>query len=800
MANANEIGERRGLLAQMRRRITLARAVLAAERVWRAVWPAAAALGAYIAAGLFGVFGVLSEGLHLAALIALAGFAAIVLARGLRGLSWPSEAEARRRLERDGGAAHRPLDAIIDTPATAAGGAALWRRHGERMAETARRLRPRPPRLALTREDPRAVRALVLLVLAVGLLYAGSDGDRRIRHAFSPSVAAAPETVTLDAWITPPEYTGKRPVVLHSADSGKVRSLRPDEPVAVPEGSTVTALLHGGEDAPVLLRANGGATQFERKAPREHRVETAINGANRLEIRQSGRLRARWPLAIEPDEPPTIAFGETPSESRRHALRIDYTLRDDYGVDSARLRIVPVDLDGEALVVELAGAETRGESVSRRSYEDLTAHRYAGAKVRARLTAVDAAGQKARSAAKTFRLPERDFEHPVAQELADIRLSLLREPTAIDAPASRIDRLSQKPGRFDHDLTVFTAMRSAYWRLSSDRSGEGVEETARLLWQTALRLEDGQLTMATRELREALDSFAEAMEGDSRSLKEAAKALERKLQKFLSQMAAQQSKMAPTRGQASSNGESQVVQAEGLQRMIERMRELAAAGETEAARRMLRQLRDVAENARAGGVSAQAYERMMAASRAAGKLQKLERKQRELLNQTGRQTLVNRLRQRRGEPDRSFRTLQNQQAELQSSLSALLGDLADSGMQAPGKLESAGKSMNRAAKALSQESGPGAVRRQAEAVAAMNDANRKMQKSLEQARAAMPASSALDPLGRMRPGLSGRDFEIPEELSAKEVERILKELRRRLSDPDLSQEERDYLRRLLERF
>jgi len=245
----------------------------------------------------------------------------------------------------------------------------------------------------------------------------------------------------------------------------------------------------------------------------------------------------------------------------------------------------------------------------------------------------------------------------------------------------------------------------------------------------------------------------------------------------------------------------EVVGADGLQRMIERMRELAAAGETEAARRMLQQLRDIAENAQAGGgMSAEAYERMMAASQAAQKLEKLERQQRELLNQTGRQTLINRLRQRRGEPGRSFGGLENEQTGLEDSLSSVLGDLAENGVESPGKLEEADKAMKQASKALGEESGPGAVRRQAEAVAAMNEANEAMQQSLQQAMSAMPASNGLDPLGRMRPGLSGRDFEIPDEMSVKEAERILEELRRRISDPDLSEDERGYLRRLLDRF
>lgn len=48
--------------------------------------------------------------------------------------------------------------------------------------------------------------------------------------------------------------------------------------------------------------------------------------------------------------------------------------------------------------------------------------------------------------------------------------------------------------------------------------------------------------------------------------------------------------------------------------------------------------------------------------------------------------------------------------------------------------------------------------------------------------------------------MNTRGFELPDMLDARQVERILEELRQRISNPDLSDEERQYLRRLLRRF
>jgi len=803
MARRIKIGERLGLLEALRRRLALARLFLAVEMLWRSLWPVALALGLYAAAGLLGLLETLPPILRSLAFLGILALSAALLVRRKGRFRWPTAVDARRRIEADSGLSHRPLDALFDAPATAAGGAALWRRHRERMAAGAKNLRPRLPRLSLTAEDPRALRGLVAILLLVGVLVAGSDGGRRLAAAFLPELSGPVGEVRVDAWITPPDYTQKSPVMLQSAENGPVNDAGAERdsvsPIIVPAGSRLTAVVHGLEESPVLRRGDS-ATAFSKIGTREHRLESELTDGATLELLYKGEVLARWPLSWLPDEPPSVGFAKEPGQSRRHALRIDYTLFDDYGVDTVVLELTPLSFEGEPIRVELRGAETGGEPVERTAYEDLSAHRYAGAEMQAVLLATDAAGQTGRSDAHRLVLPEREFSHPVARKLAAIRMDLLRHSEQTAHAGVEIDTVSRQPAAFDDDLMVFAALRSAYHRLQSDRSGKAVEEVAEILWETALRLEDGRLSLATRSLRDALDDFAEAMEANSGSMAEAAEALERELQNFLSQMAAQQAELAPRRQQMLEGGQAQVVGSEMLQRMIQRMRELAAAGETEAAMRMLQQLRDIAENATAGGMSEEEYRRMMAASRAAQQLEGLERDQRELLNRTGRQTLLNRLRQRRGEPRQEFDGLAERQDELKQGLSGLGEALSEGGMPVPEELAEADKAMEDAGRALGRRSGPDAVRNQAEAVRAMNQASERLRQSLEQAMAQMPGSNGLDPLGRPRPGLSARDFEIPDEMSVKDAERILEELRRRMSDPALGEEERAYIRRLLRRF
>ncbi|GAK34006.1 hypothetical protein AQ1_01900 [alpha proteobacterium Q-1] len=802
MAPSAHMKRTREIRAHLRRRIALTRGWLLLEGLWRGLWPAVALLGLYAALGLFGLWQHLGGWLHLGA-FALLVLAMLALAWGpIRQLALPGEQAARRRLEDDGKVRHRPIDAVFDSPALVTGGALLWQRHREAMARVAMGLKVRGPRLSLVAADPWALRSLVLLALFIGFLYAGSDSGRRLTAAFQPPLSGAVAQVAIDAWLTPPAYTGQSPVMLAQGELFPVGGPRtaPSQPISIAEEAVLTVRLNGGRQSPVL-RLGDAESRFERMGETDHQIEKTLDGADleAIEIMQAGRLRARWPLAIIADQPPGIAFVKPPSQSRRQALRIDYQITDDYGVAQAFLRLTPMGGDeASSLKIDLRGGQTVDGPQKLVAYEDLTAHAFAGQLVTGILQAEDAAGQIGESDPLIFRLPERQFSHPVAKELVAIRKDMLAAPPLAFKEADRLDRLSRAVDAFEGDFTVFSAMRSAFWRLASDRSAQAVDEIAAILWETALRLEDGRMSLATRSLRDALDQFEQALDGDLSSLDESADALEAMMQQFLSQMARQQAETAPMR--TDGRQQSQVIGSDMLQQMIQQMRDLAAAGDQEGARKMLEQLRDIMENASVNQMSAEDYERMMAASKAADTLKGLSEDQRNLLDETSRQTIRNRLRSTLGQPEQDFGDLEQAQQALSDQLSEMLSMMGEQGLEAPKGLGPAGQSMGEAQEALARQSGAEAIKGQAEALQKLEDAADAMQKMLDQALAQMPSGNGLDPLGRPQPGFNTRGFDLPDALDARRVEEILEELRRRISDPDLGETERQYLRRLLRRF
>src|SRR5258705_6910918 len=90
------------------------------------------------------------------------------------------------------------------------------------------------PRLAV--RDPFGVGALVTVLVVATFFAAGGERMGRIAAAFDWQGVMMPANFRVDAWVSPPPYTGRPPIILPG--------LRPGEPVqtaaalSVPAGST----------------------------------------------------------------------------------------------------------------------------------------------------------------------------------------------------------------------------------------------------------------------------------------------------------------------------------------------------------------------------------------------------------------------------------------------------------------------------------------------------------------------------------------------------------------------------------
>jgi len=761
------------------RRVALARAVLAIERVLPRLWPALGIIGFYLALGLTGIFAFVAWPLQALLLAAAITASALSLVDGLEDFAWPRSLDAARRLERDSGLAHRPIserdDVLVGEDPFAK---ALWTLHRARALPGKFRLGL--PRTDIAARDPQGLRWYLLIALAVGIVLARGDTGARLISAFDSGAGAA---ASLDAWIDPPPYTGLPLTSLRVGDDSLIR---------VPQGSVLNLRVHGAPRTPGLAAGSNAAPRFSGEDG-EYSSNVILSADARVRVQVGGHAIGKWNIQAVADMAPAIALTAKPSRTEQLATKFSFKGSDDYGIASVRAVLVPKNGHGKPLVVELPLPESSAKQIDQTSYVDLTSHPYAGLMVEGRLEARDAVGQKGVSAPVTFQLPARIFTDPLARALIEQRQHLATS----DAAGRRVvlltlDALSIDPERFyDGKNDIFLALRSASHGVKNAKSEADIARVEDLLWQTALKLERGGLLSAAEELRklQMMITAALASGAPQEVIDELLKRYNDAMQRYVAAMAAN-----PTpESDAPLPPGGLTMNQNDLNTLLKTIQQLSQAGDRERAAQLLAMLQSMLENlhttqSASGGQSPQ----NKALNEKLQKFGGLMGKQRALLDKTFRQQ------QGHADPkDGGAQGLQKQQNDLEKELQDSLKGMDGKSAQ---KLREAGKAMGDAQSALGQKDLSNAGSSQNQALDALRQGAQALADEAQQGTTGRQAGGPEDPLGRSASPLGNSGVKIPGATDLARARQILEELRRRAAQMNRPQQERDYLDRLLKAF
>jgi uncharacterized protein (TIGR02302 family) len=797
-------------------RLRLAGLALLWERMWPACWPAFGVAAVFAVLALFDLLPLLPGPAHSAVLVVLAALFALALYIGCRGLVVPDQAAARRRIELSSGLAHRPLAALADRPSTPldAGARRLWEAHRRRMANAARRLRIGWPMAGLARHDPWGLRSLLAIALLLGAIDAGADWRDRIVRAATPSLSFGAPIAPgiLQIWVTPPDYTGLPPRFLKS---GATR------PIAIPTGSSLLAQVHGGDGVPAL--AIGDKTHdFTAVDKTDFQTSTKLTEGNRLAVTQNGQTLGSWPIQIIPDLPPRIAFPRPPSATPRAALRLDYEASDDYGIEGVKavIRREGGKAD-EQIVLQLPLPGLHLKKAQASSYHDLAAHPWAGLPVVIRLVATDGLNQTGESESVRTVLPERIFHNPVARALVEQRRELVKNPDSRMAVAEIVGDLRHEHALYNDDAVAYLGMRMAEEVLRLDRRAEALASVEKLLWDTALRIEDGNLSLAEQTLRRLEQQLQDALARNApdaeidRLMRQLQQALDRYLQAL-----AQQLRRNPNSALEMPRG-GRVVSSQDLQRMLERAREMARSGMRAQARQLLSQLENMLENLRLAQPTLQQRQQQAEAQRMMRSMQDMMRRQQQLLDQSFRA-------QRNGEyggngmmsghmpRQQDMSGAAGEQEGLRRALGDIMRRLGENSGGIPEPFGRAERAMRGAVGALQRNLPGAAIGPQTEALDQLQQAARDLAQQMQRQFGGQPNGEGMDVTGQQPTGRFGRDplgrplsnggafdegdVKIPDNTTLRKARDILDELRRRSGDRDRPQIELRYLDRLLQQF
>lgn len=834
-----------------RRLAWLARAALAFERLARALAPAAIVTGFFVALSWTGLWLGAPTALRIFGVVVFIGALVAALVR-LRDFSWPSAAQARDAL--DLGDPDAPASTLADSlankddPQTQG----LWRLHQRRAEERAARLKPVLPSPRLWMVDPRAIGALAVLALLGAGFLAGPEKYARVAAAFDWRWRAAEGSPSrLDAWIDPPAYTGKPPIVLSLHNAGETPG-----PISAPVNATI--VVRAANAADLRIATQGGVetapeTAGSNSAAKERHF--VLHGDGHLTLSGATGEIAAFALHAIPDLPPRITPLGPPQTNLRGTFALSYRIEDDYGARDAQVTARPAA--GEAApgahpVVQPpsgsldlpSGPGALGEA---KTTIDWSESPYAGTQVDLILRVHDEGGNEGEAVLLNYVLPGKVFKNPLALALVEQRRLLALDAGQKDRTLAMIDALMIAPEVFTPDPKIYLGLRFAHDSLRHAQNDADLVAVVDFLWEMATQIEDGDGSQAERDLRAAEKALREAIKRGA-SPEEIAK-LTAQLQKALDQyLAAMQDKASKSeRSAETETGNGQSVSAQDFKSMLEQLAEAAKDGDKDAAMELLDRMRDMLENLRAAEQSRRSSQASQN-RKTMRDIDNLMREQQKLRDDTFSRDRGNPQgfepeqdendaqadqgegqKDQAGQPPRSGQgqgqgkgqgkaggapeqdgdqaaqdELGQRQGQLGGKLDALRRRAEGQGAGKSPGLAEAGEAMKQAEQALKQGDNQSALSAQGRALEGLRKGAAEIAQQGgengppdDQEQAGEKQGQGLQGQnGEGRFGRANRQNNI-DATAAQKARKVLEELRRRLSDPNRAREELDYLERLI---
>ena len=791
-----------------------------AERLTLAFWPLWTITLAAVAAISFGLQDILPmEVAWFGMVLTVLGWV-WALVHGVLAFSRPTRTEALIRL--DSRLPGQPIAALQDTQVIGAGddaSRAVWAAHRARMAARAAGAKPVEPNLRLSARDPFALRYVAMTALVMALLF-GSIWRVASVNAMAPGGGVNTATgPAWEGWAQPPAYTGKPALYLNDQTA---------DVLTLPVGTRLQIRMYGEPGALILSETVSGSTD----------ATPASQATHDFKVMQSGKLAIQgeggqeWRVVATPDAPPAVTPAQDIGREADGRFKQKFTATDDYGVTKGEVSIaldlpavdriygLATDPDPQKPVVLDLPLPLKGNraAIDATLVDDLSENVLANLPVTLTYQVSDAAGQMGAAEPIHAVLPGKRFFDPLAAALIEMRRDILWARANAPRTVQVLKAITNAPDGFITNQKAYLRLRVAIKRLDAEAanlSDTTRDEVAAELWQVALLIEEGDLQTAKARLDHAQDRLNEAIRRGASQ--EEIQDLMDEMRQALNDYLEEQGKNAPEdpNDETSRNDQGPTITQDQMQQMLDKLQQLMEEGKTAEAQQLMDQLRQMMENMRVikgdgqgqGGPGKQAMK----------DLGDTLRDQQGLADDSFRDLQDGQMGQ--DGPSKDGKSLAERQQELRDRLDQLKkdGDLpgknSDKGKSGRQKLDDAGRAMDEAEQALRDGDLPGALDKQAEAMDQMRkgmrdfgdalaEADRKEGTAPQTETAKNPdPNGTRDPLGRDNSAHIGSDKNLLQgEDVYRRAQELLNEIRKRSGDQSRPENERSYLKRLLDLF
>ena len=812
-------------------KITLQRVGLLWESIWNAVQLPLIVIGVAVFVLASGALDWFPKWAQLIVL-AILGLAFLYSLKNLLPIKAAGRLAAMRRMEQHSDIQHRGLSGRSDDLVAESHDyetSLLWEEHKQRQLAALESVKLSPPKSAWRLFDPIALRVPVALAAFASLLLGSGDLISNTQNAFNFLPTAATQILSIDAWLKPPSYTGKQPVLLTSAAMRE--KLTDSTEILTPENSSLSIRALGAAKPRLVFYSPGvtpsAETEIKSIAAQITSTENGFGAEVKLDrpvtvkLFDDSKELASWPISLIPDAAPKIAFVEDPKAGENGGLNVHWKSSDDYGVKAVTAEIsladeqetgTGFDSNGvflyDAPIYKIALQKPNAKSEETTSKQDLSAHPWAGLYVTMVLTAKDAAGHASSTEPRRFKLPTRGFFRFLARALIEQRQKLIMEPDAAPDVATMFDAISAYPYSIRDQSKLILQLATIKSGLAHALESEDVKLAVEHLWGLAVAIEDGEMADVRAQLRELKQQLEQALKDGAppERIAELTDKMRKAMDKLLDQMQ-KEAKKRMAEGGIKPDANSKSISREDLQKMLDDIEQMNKGGSKDAARDMLSQLDQLLQNLQPGLSDQAGKQGDPGLQEKMDGLSDLMRRQQKLMDQTQKLPMPGEGEQSPDKPDAGSGSLADRQGSLSDMLDRLNRELGSDGQ---GELGDASKSMKGAKGSLKEGSKDDALRQQGDAMKQMQEGAQKLGKKLaeqgkgktgQQGKESEAGGKNDDPLGRPRASRNpdnGPDKNmVPSELSMRRAREILEGLRQRYDDPNLGSGEKAYIDRLL---
>lgn len=801
----------------LERKLRWTKFAMLSERLWIKLWAPFIVISLFFIFTLFHVWPLLSPLMHRLGL-ALFAMAFIASFYPLLSLRFPKDKQALKRLDEHSTLPHQPAQAFKDKlePNLKAQSnqqtEAIWLQFKNQLVEKIKQLKVRAPQPETYKQDPYALRMVLMLAVASGLFFQNGNIKSLIANAVTLPPMINTSNLRVDAWVTPPSYTGKAPILIAdggkntkvktSANSGKTDDKK--HGFTVPQNSTLTIRINGTEAKHVNIESLNSLLKSEKTEQKNMSLDTASEQTSKqvntkefhLKLTENGPVKLTidtiplkdWRFEIIPDNPPIIGLVELPAPAQSRALKLKYRVADDYGVLEAKAHVKEIFKKdkpaasitnkedrplGSPVEYPLNLKEQGTKSSEGTTFKDLTDHPWAGLPITLYLSAQDEGKNTSNSPEINIVLPEYQFTKPIAKNIIRLRKQLILTPSESPLLSQLLHTFLNNKKPFEKDLTLYLGLKVAAKRLEVAVLRKEKEDISKLLYQLARHAEDGDLSAAERELRTAQEELRKALQKNAtnQEIQKRIENLRKALQKYMQALAKQQQK---ENQQAQNDQQNQKnISPKDFEQMLKTIEELSKSGSKDLARQMLSQLQNMLENLQTG--KNQNQQQQNRAAKNLEELGKILQQQQKLMdktfeqnrkqnsqNQSRRQNQQqgNQNHRQNGQPEGAHKLDQEQQA-LRQQLQKLMKQLKNSnqGKAQQGKgnkghngspLENADRAMQQAGKLLKGKDLGNALRQEGQALNQLRKGIEQMAKDMQgmSGNGGSQKAGGKDPLGR----------------------------------------------------